>query len=364
MIPDNSAKTNSREPIETKVTRIVPNLLLLVATVAICLGLLEYAVRRLFPLFTLKGQVPFQLTTNNVALGRPMETVRQATPKGDYDVVFRFNADGFRDSKRLSEATEDDWFALGDSFTMGWGLKEEQRFSNLLEHEFQQQGAHARVFNIAIPENIIGYQRLLKYAETHGAKVRHLVVGICMENDLRDYSDGKSSWDPAADAAMTKKNAMREWLKRHCALYVGASYLFQKSEFTRGLLIKMGIARSIDELSGKNVWNEAVIRTSREELVKLVSGRDAMILIIPARRLWTGDNIDVEQRVHTAFVKQLEEARLNVLDLKPALEQGGDPLGNYFKTDPHWNARGHAVAARELANAIGITHKRKSQAVN
>ncbi len=50
-------------------------------------------------------------------------------------------------------------------------------------------------FNIAIPDNIIGYQRLLRYAEGRGANARRLVVGICMENDLQDYSSGQGAWD-------------------------------------------------------------------------------------------------------------------------------------------------------------------------
>jgi len=43
---------------------------------------------------------------------------------------------------------------------------------------------------------------------------------------------------------------------------------------------------------------------------------------------------------------------LKVLDLKPAFESQGDPMNLYYKTDPHWNPRGHAVAARELFKAI------------
>ena len=46
------------------------------------------------------------------------------------------------------------------------------------------------------------------------------------------------------------------------------------------------------------------------------------------------------------------EAGLNVLDVRPMMEASGDPLGCYFKTDPHWNARGHAIAGRELFKAI------------
>ena len=53
-----------------------------------------------------------------------------------------------------------------------------------------------------------------------------------------------------------------------------------------------------------------------------------------------------------SFVGLLREAGLPVLDVKSAIESEGDPMSCHFKTDPHWNARGHAVAARELFRAI------------
>src|SRR5262249_49234706 len=95
------------------------NLLLLGVTVVICLALLEFAVRRLFPFLDSSRQIEFRLMTNGMALGPASATVWQATPKGDYALLIRFNADGFRDSKNLREANDADWFALGDSFTLG-----------------------------------------------------------------------------------------------------------------------------------------------------------------------------------------------------------------------------------------------------
>jgi hypothetical protein len=327
-------------------------LLLLTVTLVIGLGLMEWAVRRMFPYFSPTAQVPFRLVTKGLALGPAGQTVRMATPKGDYNSVLRFNADGFRDSKTLNEAKESDWFALGDSYTMGWGVEEDERFSNRLEQEFKAHNLPQRVFNISIPGNIIDYSRLLHYAESRGAKARQLVVGICMENDLRDYSDGMGAWDLMGAPASSKKEAVRNWLKEHSALYIAASYELQRFGPTRRLLNKLGIARSIDELTGHNDWDEKVLSTSRDELVKLVAGREAVILIVPSRNLWHGDYIATEQRVHESFIRMVREAGLNVLDVRPMMEASGDPLSCYFKTDPHWNARGHAIAGRELFKAI------------
>ncbi|MCX6891206.1 MAG: SGNH/GDSL hydrolase family protein [Verrucomicrobia bacterium] len=326
--------------------------LLLTVTLLIGVSMMEWGVRRLFPYFSPTAQVPFRLVAKGMALGPAGQTVRMATPKGDYNSVLRFNQDGFRDTKTLAEVRDSDWYALGDSYTMGWGVEEEERFSNRLEQEFKAHNHPARVFNIALPDNIIGYGRLLRYAESRGAKVRRVVVGICMENDLRDYRDGKGAWDMMGLPPSSNKEAIREWLKKHSALYIAASYELQRLTFTRKLLNRLGIARSIDELTGHNEWDETVLGTSRDELVKLVAGRDALILIIPSRNLWHGAYIPTEQRVHETFIRMLRESGLSVLDVRPMIEASGDPLSCYFKTDPHWNARGHAIAGRELFKAI------------
>lgn len=339
-------------PKVSRARRAAARMLLLAVTLLVGLAVMEWAVRRLFPYFSPTAQVPFRLAAEGLALGPAGQTVRMATPKGDYNSTLRFNEDGFRDGKRLQEATDSDWFALGDSYTMGWGVEEEERFSNQLEHEFKAHGLPARVFNIAIPDNLIGYGRLLRYAESRGAKVRQMVVGICMENDLRDYRDGRGAWDMVDPGPSSKKEAAREWLKHHSALYIAASYGLQRFALTRKLLNKLGVARSIDELTGHNEWNETVLQTTRDELLKVVAGRDALILIIPSRNLWHGAYVATEQRIHESFIGMLREAGLRVVDVRPMLEAEGDPLGCYFKTDPHWNARGHAIAGRELFKAI------------
>ena len=107
--------------------------LLLTVTLLIGVSMMEWGVRRLFPYFSPTAQVPFRLVAKGMALGPAGQTVRMATPKGDYNSVLRFNQDGFRDMKTLAEAGKADWYALGDSYTMGWGVEEEERFSNRLE---------------------------------------------------------------------------------------------------------------------------------------------------------------------------------------------------------------------------------------
>lgn len=329
--------------------------LLTVSSVA-CVLLLEFAVRLCFPFFSPKTQIPFRLNPEGVPLGHAGETVRQATPKGDYDTIVHFNVHGFRDTKDLRNATETNWFALGDSFTMGWGVDEEQRYSNQLERMLKTNNLSSSIYNIAIPENILGYAKLLRYAQSRGAKIRRLVVGICMENDLRDYQDGRCDWDPVVAQSqgqrISKKELLRSWLRRHSAFYTAISFSVQRSAACRKVLEQIGVARDVEHLTGANSGDETVLVSSRDQVAKLVTGYDALVLIIPSRRLWHGSNMETERRVHERFVALLREKGLTVVDPKPAFERGGKPLDYYFATDPHWNPQGHLVAAEELFRAI------------
>lgn len=341
-------------PKHPRLRQFVQNALLFAIVSFVCLLLLELAVRRMMPFFRPEGQIGFVRGTNGLGLGPANKTIRQATPKQDYDLNIHFNQYGFRDNRDVRTASEADWFAVGDSMTFGWGVEDNQRFSSVLEQKLAASGSAARVFNIAVPDNIIGYQRLVRYAEDCGGRVNHLIVGVCMENDLSDYTDGKSAWDLQPNPARRQtfgKEKIRGWLRRS-ALYNAISFGLQRSPPVRRFFEKIGLSRDVVQLSGKNEWNEAALRSSRDELVKLVRGRHALVLIIPARRLWQGDNIEVEQRVHDTFIGLLREANLQVVDLRPAQEKTGKPLSHYFTTDPHWNARGHALAAQELLTAV------------
>ena len=114
--------------------------------------------------------------------------------------------------------------------------------------------------------------------------------------------------------------------------------------------MKIGIARDVDELSHKNVGNREVLESSRDELLKFATHYESVVLIIPSRALWAGKNIEVEKKVHDEFVGLLREAGLKLVDMRPIFEQAGDPLSFYFRNNPHWNVKGHALAAQALAD--------------
>ena len=324
-------------------------LFLVALTALICLLLFEWLVRLFLPTFHPARQVVFlrgiRRNAEGIMLGTPSTQVNQRTPKGDYDVTIRFNRHGFRDSKDHMQSTAKDIFVAGDSFSFGWGVQEEERFSNLLENKLKSP-----VFNLAIIEDIRGYGNTVSYAEKHGAQVRNLIVGVCMENDLLDYTKPIQTWDSPGDyePVLTFRHRLALWFRTHSALWICVSYTVQRHAAFRHFFEMVGIARNVEDFTHNNEATPGVLTSSRDELLRYLTNYNSVVLIIPSRGLWAGKNMAVEQEVHKEFVELLHQAHLKVVDMKPIFEKAGDPLRFYFQTDPHWNSRGHTAAADAL----------------
>jgi len=325
-----------------RLRRWIARLVILFVASVVALFLAEVGVRIALPDYNPKSQLALEIQPSGIPLGPRSRTVRQATSKGDYDIQMSFNALGLRDARDWREAPANALVALGDSTTVGYGVVEKERFSNQLEVLLGEP-----VYNVGMPENLIGYQRFLDYIESQGPAVKRMIVGISMETDLQDYSVGKTA------AEMQGKNTgLRLWFQTHSAFYLFASHSIQANATLRAFAERTGIANVRSDGVSQNPDDERILISSRDQLARLIAGREATILIIPSRALWKGGGETTERKVHGRFVAMLREAGMKVVDMLPRLERDGRPLDFFFVTDAHWNARGHRAAAEELAAAL------------
>lgn len=307
---------------------------------------LEGAVRLLMPAYDPAGQIDFVLA-DGFPLGPPGFVGRLWRNTGDYDVEVRINADGFRDRKDLRDSAAEDIFVVGDSFSFGWGVEESERYSNRLETLFGLP-----VYSIAIPTDFDGYAHLIEHARERGGVIRRLVVGVCMENDLRRYgSRPEDRAEPPRQAAPLSPSRVKYYLTRHSAFYNAATAAVHRDPTLRRLMSRIGvITESVDGMNW-NVDDPEIIAESTARLARLIAesgAQESLVLLIPSRGLWQGPNRDVERRVHAAVVAALGATGLHVLDMRPLMEKGGDPLANHFPSDGHWNVAGHNLAARAI----------------
>jgi hypothetical protein len=312
--------------------------------------LLEIAIRIFLPFFDPSGQVAF-VRLGDVTVGPPGAALRQSKDTGDYDVEVRFSALGFRDEKSLTASTDRDLFVVGDSFPFGWGVEARDRFSDRLQAILNRP-----VFNIAIPGlNLDGYDRLLHYAEANGASIKNLIISVTMENDLGVYD---TSHPPSPLSALPRRpiplSSLKAYLTGHSALYVALTHVVHQTSWLRRIAVRLGLL--IPNLDGMRdlAGSTEALTTSALRVVQLARGRNAIVLIIPSRRLWVGKTADRAEaaRIHETFIENLRDAGMIVVDLRDRFEQNGNPLSYHFANDGHWNKEGHRLAAEALAEVL------------
>jgi hypothetical protein len=147
------------------------------------------------------------------------------------------------------------------------------------------------------------------------------------------------------------------WFRTRSALWICLSYTVQQYPALRRAAERLGISRNIDQLTHKIAPTPQVLASSRDELLKIATNYNSVILVIPSRALWQGNNTNVESKAHEDFTRMLKDSGLALVDMKPVFEAAGDPTSFYFKNDPHWNAKGHALAADAIAKHLSQTEQ-------
>lgn len=310
--------------------------------------LTEGLIRIFLPLYNPSGRIAFYSNEEGLYLGEKNSVLRQWKNTGDFDVSVRINRFGFRDEKNLQSSTEKDWFVVGDSFSFGWGIEESDRYSNLLERML-----HVRVFNICVPGDFETYEKLIHYAEKNGAIIKNLIIGVCMENDLHNYTPAKEPDTSITPISHSRKlAAIKQWLTSHCALYNAVGYIVHQNNLLRKVAVHLGfVIENFDGLN-RNTFSPEILLSSSKKLAEIAKNYNTLIVIISSRGLWLSSTQETERKVHDTFIQKLKEFNLKVIDLQPFFEEGGNPLGYHFKNDGHWNQSGHLKAAQVIEKFI------------
>ena len=324
--------------------RGVLSTLAVLAGLVVGIVLAEGLTRLLFPAFDPSGRFEFTYPVGSLLLGKPGTEARQIKNTGDYDVAVRINSHGLRDANDVATAGSDDILVVGDSFTWGWGVEAQDRFSDQL-----QILTGRRTFNLSTPTDLDGYAALLAYAKTLGSRAGRVVIAVCMENDLHLSGGAQPDEPPPGNGG-----AFKDWLAGHSALYLLAVTTVQQTPWLRDMAVRAGLIVPNLEGIAKNDYDPAVIDSSARRLQEIAERYRALVVLIPSRALWVGNSRTraIEERVHTAFIVALQRRGIDVLDLQPVLEAQLAPLSYHFDNDGHWNVRGHALAAHAISQHL------------
>jgi len=332
-----------------KLKRLVLNGLLMAVSITISVAAVEYGTRLLFPALAPSGQIRFVVGKGDMPnLGPKHMSLRQVKNTGDFNVRVNFNKYGFRDVKDLAESEPEDYFVVGDSLSFGWGVEENERYSDLIQAALKRP-----VFNLCIPGNIDDFEKLVNYAKEKGAKVKKLIIAISMGHNLANYEDkARAEKDPPGPPGFL--HSIKPFLMTNSAFYFLVTSFIHKNEALKNIAIDFGLITPNLEGIAHKAYSPKILKSTALRAARLARQYDTLIVIAPSRALWFGSDEEkkIARRIHREFVARLKELGLKVANIRPAFEAEDDPLKNYFANDGHWSPKGHASAARAIIRQL------------
>lgn len=282
-----------------------------------------------------------------VAVGRPGFDGYFAQNNGDFRVRVRLNDLGLRNEELAAAAAGRIW-AVGDSFTFGWGVEANEMFSAVLGDALRE-----KVYNVATPGgDVVGYQWLVARMPK-GVAPRLVVVGLTIENDLLDYGAETANAAKPERPPEPGPFSFKEWGTNNSAVYNLAAVAVKQSSFLRDFFAKAGIIEAAHGLRAAPDRPAArrVSQRTAEEIVRLRGmlppGTPLVVLVIPSRfEILNRNRAWIELR--EAAVAALAARGVPVVDPTAALVAAGFEA-THFPHDGHWSARGHQIAGRALA---------------
>jgi lysophospholipase L1-like esterase len=379
--------------------RLGLNLALALASIAVLLGLLEAAAR-----VARRGRgggresSPLaQYVVADPELGwRKQPGARAVYRQREFTVEVTINSHGLRDAERSYAAPPGVFrlLALGDSFVEGYSVPFERTVTQVLEANLRRPGCPVEVLN----GGTAGYstdQEYLFYRQEGSRYSPNVVMLFFYYNDVvlngRDSYYGRPK--PRLVFREGKLEAVNVPLPRPAARAPVAAAPEHKQrsallEWVRERL-QRGAPRAYNELAVLGLWPRMEAEAPGEELrvykkgptpridgawhdtffilqalAREVEARGARLLVVHVPNRMEVSDRDRELtriaygmddqgwdpgRVRERLVGIGGRIGFPVLDLAPALRAEEGPWsGPYYAFDPHWNALGHRVAARQL----------------
>ncbi len=298
---------------------------------------------------------------------RPNYTGRQRSR--EYNVKIRTNSFGLRGGEPDRSPSRKNILILGDSFTFGHGVAEEQTYAHRLQEKLDQ--VQPGVYQV-INAGVMGYDNVqeLRFLERYSPVFQPViaVLSIYPANDLLD------NLLPEETRAMNLQGDAenRNYFLRHSrflwVLNSAAANLKGKARYRRGTDVA-ALARTqhllIPELSSLSEPNLAVMDSILAEFQNLAQKHRfvPIVMLIPSRlqfntsdqtftaKLIPGYTLDFNRP--TSLVETIAaRRRILCLNLEKCLRGTSAPERCYFRFDKHFNAEGHARAAEFLFQEI------------
>ena len=361
------------------------NFLTLIITLLILFIIFEFSLRIFDPqpiikrnyieasptIFEEGENIPWQL--------KSLVDTRHLSVFDEWNVSVKTNSFGLRDQEYTTElnGSKKKILLLGDSFTFGYGVEQEDTYANLLE---KLLGDNYVVINAGYAD---GYSPDTEYIylKEKGLKFNPdvLLLGFFVGNDIDDVGSNDLVGD---DKGLPKKivsnnfyidenNRLRakynssidhnESILYKIKLFLNYnlhSYIFLKDKL-RPIYSKLTKDESILENSiyGNKYGEDLELLWEKTQNILLEmnsimknQGKDFIIVLIPKREQFYEEKDDTYNfsNPNQKLINFGRDNGIPIIDLLPYFKQHPNNFNLYFKKDGHWNSGGHKFAAEKI----------------
>ena len=347
--------------------------------------LAEVAVRLISPQEV--GPVRFACNPELGEIPVPGQQGERKIP-GVYSFRYSNNSLGWRGRREYREAKQTDYrvLFLGDSFTYGTGVNDDQTFAARVEKDLRAGRMSVEVLNAGAPGK--GTDYALKCFQTLGRKFHpDLTVLGFFANDFQDNARGEYyNVGRRGDLRVKPPDCRRGTIKAVLDCLPAYNWLLSRSQAANlikqaGVKVLINRARKTDPDASRGLvvsytrsargydtaTNRALTRIYLEQLNAAVkqAGGALMMFYIPISQ-------EVRQYRQTRTTSPDERAiqriaaqnGLMLWSLTPLLAHSGQSIDRLYYSEGHWTAAAHAIAARYLSRLIQSGLVRRRQPIN
>jgi hypothetical protein len=324
---------------------------LLATSVVVGLGLLELVLRLFVPSPAAGSAARFELDPELVYRLRSDNAVTWST--AEFTETSHTNADGLRGAALATKRPgERRILALGDSFTFGHGVQDDETYPAVLEATLRARGRDVRVLNAGVPgySTDHAYTRFLRDAARLAPDL--VLVGI----HCSDVSDNwESSLYDVVDGALVRRDPR-------------ATRMYQLGSVVGLVPAAVRRSRTFDLLVASFEWHDAAparphvpdLEAWSFEKMRLEVGdmrrhaaafpAEVAVVLMPCKKaLAPSTGTDP----YGTLAADLGAATVPVLDSRVAMRGAVGDLGPlFFHADPHLNADGTRALAAAVAGFI------------
>ena len=301
----------------------------------------------------------------------------------EWKVHYSINEDGFREISNIGDKSKGVYriLILGDSFTEGYGVEQDERFSYLAENLLNEMGKKVEVINAGVRAyNFTQYHILLqslypKYrpdlvvVATVNGDLDVISNTMFMESDIvcRYYKPYysleygqlvlKGVPPPKPDTAVfrtDKLDKLKAFLRRYSALYGFLRITSDNNAFLKkiGTMLRLkkntaGYLEDVRDASRTNrELNEKVSAAIIKEMYGMLNNNGSSLLIFLLR----DDQLNSDANYYERLSGELGFLYADFYKL--CLEYRKTPLTYLFRFDRHFNKYGNELAAKTLVGFL------------